>query len=348
MNEKISIIIPCYNTERFLPKCLDSIVNQTYRNLEIICIIDGSPDSSLTICNQYAEKDKRIVVINQDNQGSSGARNTGLKRATGKYVMFVDSDDWLELSTCEQAISKIEEYGCDLVFWPYVRELSSCQKEKKFFGEANIYFDSDACKKLHRRIFGLYGEELANPENADAFVTACGKLYKAEMIKNISFVDIKKIGSSEDTLFNCCALTQMNSAYYIPECLYHYRKYNEGSITKNYRPNLFEQWNCLFNEMFNIIDSNNLESEFNIALNNRIALSIIGLGLNELSNPNGTFVKIKKIKTIISSAQYKKVYKSLVLKYFPIHWKIFFLFAKMNFSTGLYVLLVIMKKMIGK
>ena len=89
MNETISIIIPCYNTDRYLPKCLDSIVNQTYRNLEIICIIDGSPDNSLAICKQYAEKDKRIVVIEQDNQGSSGARNTGLKRATGKYVMSV-------------------------------------------------------------------------------------------------------------------------------------------------------------------------------------------------------------------------------------------------------------------
>lgn len=348
MNEKISIIIPCYNTERFLPKCLDSVVNQTYRNLEIICIIDGSPDSSLTICNQYAEKDKRIVVINQDNQGLSGARNTGLSVSKGDYIMFLDSDDWIETTTCEKAVARIENNDCDLVIWSYVREFKDSQKEKMILGNEDIVFDSYGCKKLHRRIFGLYEEELSNPEDADSLVTACGKLYRASLIKNIDFVDTKIIGT-EDALFNCYALKNVETAYYIAECLYHYRKDNDNSLTSNYKENLFTQWNCLFDLMQQCIDDNNHEKDFNQALNNRIALSVIGLGLNELDNPNGKIPTIiRRIKGIISSKRYREAYKALILKYFPIHWKVFFLFAKMNFATGLYVLLVIIKKMIGK
>ena len=100
--------------------------------------------------------------------------------------------------------------------------------------------------------------------------------------------------------------------------------------------------------MFSIIEKNHLGSDFIIALNNRIALSIIGLGLNELDNPNGNIAKIKKIKEIISSDKYRNAYKTLTLKYFPIHWKVFFMFAKMNFATGVYALLKAIKLLISR
>ena len=93
---KISVIVPVYNVEQYLPQCLDSIINQTYKNLEIICVDDGSPDNSGKILDEYAKKDKRIKVIHQENQGVSVARNTGLDNATGKYIGFVDPDDWIE------------------------------------------------------------------------------------------------------------------------------------------------------------------------------------------------------------------------------------------------------------
>ena len=118
----ISIIIPVYNVERYLAQCLDSVINQTYPNLEIICVNDGTTDSSGQILEQYAQKDGRIVVIVQENQGLSGARNTGLKHVHGKYIMFVDSDDWIELETCEDAVIAAEKHNADLVMWSYVRE----------------------------------------------------------------------------------------------------------------------------------------------------------------------------------------------------------------------------------
>lgn len=118
----VSIVLPVYNVEKYLPICLDSILNQTYQNIELVCVNDGSPDNCGQILEKYAAMDERILVIAQKNQGLSGARNTGMRYAHGEYIMFVDSDDWIEAETCEVAVSAALKYGADLVMWSYVRE----------------------------------------------------------------------------------------------------------------------------------------------------------------------------------------------------------------------------------
>ena len=107
MTEKITVIVPVYNVENYLNKCLDSLINQTYKNLEIIVINDGSTDNSGEICQEYAQKDNRIIYIEQENGGLSDARNTGLERMTGSYVTFVDSDDWVEPDYVEVLYNKL-------------------------------------------------------------------------------------------------------------------------------------------------------------------------------------------------------------------------------------------------
>ena len=111
----ISIIIPVYKVEPYLRNCLDSIVNQTNRNLEIILVDDGSPDKSGDICDAYAAADERIIVIHQNNQGVSAARNAGLDIAKGDYILFVDSDDWIEQETCEAVLDLALKNNADLV-----------------------------------------------------------------------------------------------------------------------------------------------------------------------------------------------------------------------------------------
>lgn len=106
MKDKISVIVPVYNVEKYLEECLDSLINQTYNNIEIILINDGSTDNSLKICKKYKKIDSRIILINKKNEGVSSARNVGLRKATGKYIMFVDSDDYLEL----EAVELLSEY----------------------------------------------------------------------------------------------------------------------------------------------------------------------------------------------------------------------------------------------
>jgi len=111
----ISIVIPIYNVEQYLDRCISSIINQTYKDLEIILVDDGSPDNSLSICEKYAHEDSRIVILNKKNGGLSDARNAGMRIATGDYLLFVDSDDYIELDTCERFSRIISQYPVDIV-----------------------------------------------------------------------------------------------------------------------------------------------------------------------------------------------------------------------------------------
>ena len=113
-NNLISIIVPIYNVEKYLKKCIDSIINQTYKNLEIILVDDGSPDNCGKICDEYAKKDNRIKVIHKENGGVSSARNVGVENATGEYIGFVDSDDYIEKDMYEVLINNLKKENADI------------------------------------------------------------------------------------------------------------------------------------------------------------------------------------------------------------------------------------------
>lgn len=346
--KSVSVIIPVYNVEKYLPKCLDSVIGQTYREIEIICVNDGSPDNSAEILENYAEKDSRIKIITQKNQGLSGARNTGIKNATGYYTVFLDSDDWLDLDTIEAAVSAAEKNAVETVMWGYTREFADKSLEKKIFDGDRI-FDEEGTRTLHRRLAGLMGDELANPENTDALVTAWGKLYRTEIIKenNLGFVDTKIIGT-EDLLFNIHYFGFIKSCAFLDKPFSHYRKDNETSLTRSYKSKLFSQWSELYSRIRKYLNENSLGEDFHAALDNRICLSMIGLGLNELCNKASHGERIKNLKKILNSEQYIKAYKNLEFAYFPIHWKIFFILCKKRCAVGVYVLLNAMQMMIGK
>ena len=117
MKEKplISVIVPVYNVEKYIRECLDSIVNQTYKNLQIILVDDGSSDNSGKICDEFAKKDSRITVVHQENQGAGAAKNTGLELIEGEYFSIIDSDDYIDLSMYEKMVSLMKQYDSDIV-----------------------------------------------------------------------------------------------------------------------------------------------------------------------------------------------------------------------------------------
>lgn len=345
----VSIIVPVYNVEKYLPQCLDSLINQTYSNIEIICVDDESPDNSIKILKKYAEKDTRIKIVEQKNMGLSGARNTGMKYANGEYIMCVDSDDWIDLETCEQAVRALLKHNADLVMWSYIRESDNKSAEKLMFWEDETVFDNDAVKnQINRRLCGLLGDELAHPDYANAIETAWGKLYRFSVIKDnkIEYVSERIIGT-EDALFNLYATRYVNRAVYLKKPYNHYRRNNTGSLTSNYKEKLFQQWMTLFDYMEQYICDNNLDDNFSLALNNRIALSILGLGLNIMSSDFSGSKKRKLIKDIISSERYRKAYQTLVFTYFPLHWKLFYFCAKHQRPFGLYMLLRVIESIIS-
>lgn len=346
----ISIIIPVYNAERYLKKCLDSVTGQTYKTIEIICINDGSTDGSLSILKEYQQKDDRIVIIDKQNEGASIARNVALEVIRGEYLLFVDSDDWIELNTCKKALQVLSDENADLVMWPYVKEFSARSEKKEIFKEEKIVFESECVKSLHRRLFGLSGKELRSPENADALCTIWGKLYKTSYIKenDISFFDIKKIGSFEDGLFNIEVFQQLKKVVYINDYLYHYRKDNEQSVTTVYKQNFVEQRRCLFSWMREYIRVKECDEKYLLCLNNRIVFSVLDIGLNLLTSDIPKKQQKKELKAYVSSLEYRKAIKNFQFKYLKMHWKLFYWCAKHKNIVGLYMLLRCIKKIIGK
>lgn len=347
INSKISIIVPVYNVEKYLNKCLDSLVNQTYKNIEIICVNDGSTDNSLDILNEYANKDERVIVVNKKNGGISDARNVGIVKVTGEYMMFVDSDDWIDLEICEKSLDVMIKYSVDVVMCSYIREYAGKSLPKIIFNEDCYFNENETRYQLYRRLFGLYGEQLRQPENADAIVTAWGKLYKSKLIidNNIKFVDTKKIGTCEDALFNIEVFQYVKNSYFLNKCFYHYRKDNL-SFTSCYRESLNIQWNNLYILMQNQIKENNLDATFNEALSNRIALNMIGLGLNTVYSTKNFFGRYNELKKIVKSTKILEAIDKLDLKYFPLHWKVFFLCIKYKFILCYYFLSVMISKII--
>lgn len=341
---KVSIIVPVYNVAPYLRQCMDSIINQTYRNIEIICIDDGSTDESGKILDEYVQSDDRINAVHTNNAGVASARNTGLSLASGEYLLFVDGDDWIDTATCQKAVSSIPTEAVDVVMWPYIREFLDHSIPKTIF-QGQKLFDETECRKLQRRMIGLSDEELAHPENADALSTVWGKLYRREIIEqnHLRFEDLSRIGTYEDGLFNLCYFAHVRCAIYIPDYLSHYRK-NTG-MTSKYRSQLASQWKTLFSDMRVYIEKSGNDSDLKKALDNRISLSIIGLGLNALALPNRE--ALTEIRNVLSDHEYRAAIKTLPMRYFPLHWWVLFTCCKLNFSVGIFLLLKCMERMMG-
>ena len=232
--------------------------------------------------------------------------------------------------------------------WSYIREFKENSLPKDIFEEEEKIFEDEQIRQLHRRFFGLTNDELAQVENADSLCPVWGKLYRRDVIKDngIVFTDIRKIGTYEDGLFNLEVFEYLHKVVYMQKYFYHYRKYNENSITSQYKEKLFDQWNHMYDLMFKYIKDNHLDGSYVTALNNRICLGILGQGLNLMESDKKQ--KNREIKKILSTKRYREAYQQFELKYFPIHWKIFYWFAKHNMACGVYAMLICIQKMIGR
>lgn len=228
VTEKITVIVPVYNVEHYLSKCLDSILKQTYQNLEIIVVNDGSTDNSGGICQEYAQKDSRIIYIEKENGGLSDARNAGLDRMTGSYVTFVDSDDWIEQDYVEVLYNKLTEYQADVSVGNYY----------SYNEDEGMYYFHINGDSYYEKVFDNVSifENLYESQEMKSFalISAWGKLYKASLFDYIRF-DKGKLG--EDGYMNQKLYLLVQKVIYINQGLYAYRQ-RSGSITKTWT----EKW----------------------------------------------------------------------------------------------------------
>lgn len=343
----ISIIVPVYNVAPYLSQCLDSLVNQTYRDIEIICVNDGSKDDSPVILEEYARKDSRIKVVNQVNQGLSAARNNGFEYAQGEWTMYVDSDDWMDTRCCEALIYAVQD-STDLCVFNYIREFNYSSVPKYIYEKDKKVFDEKNINDLYVRLLAPTGKELAHPDKLDSLSTAWGKLYKTSIIREhqIKFVSTKEIGT-EDLLFNVYYFTWIKNAVYLPDAFYHYRKNNITSLTKLYKPRLTEQWGLLFHlieEWIVPLKREGLEEAFQY----RKALCLMGRGLNIVFSDKSKMEQKQELSAILYSSEYQSAIQELPLKYFPFHWYLFYCLAKHKIVSGVYILLKMMKIFLEK
>lgn len=347
-NPLISIIIPVYNAEKYLSNCLDSVCNQTYSEVEIIIIDDGSTDHSSEIIQDYLKRDQRIQVIVQENKGLSTSRNTGLEHANGEYVMFLDSDDWIDPTTCSISLQEIKRSHANAILWSYVREYETASYPVYLFGHDMHTWSTSDMPELYQQFIGLYGEQLREPQKTDSIVTAWGKLYQKAIIGDTRFVDTQIIGT-EDVLFNIEVFSKVKCATYIPNTFSHYRKTNPHSLTKRYKKQLVYQWEELYRRIRVHLESESAPKIYYESLNNRIALGLIGLGLNLAEDSRLNWREKKaELRKILQMSHYKNALKSLPFHYFPIHWKLFFLFAKQENILLLLFMLQIMNYIRGR
>lgn len=248
---KFTIVVPVYNVEKYLPKCLDSLVNQTYTDIEIICVNDGSTDSSLQIMEEYAQKDNRIKIINQENQGVSVARNVGIDNATGDYILFLDSDDWLELEACETIVKNLDK-NVDILFFGY-----------KFIKNYEIY-------NKYSYPDNITNKKYISPINLNICINklscraVCGKVYKTKRLKDLNIKFPTNLNFGEDTLFIISNLINNSSIKVVNDLLYNYRIDNDNSLTKiNYKKQL-DQLLILVKELDLLFSDKNIDEKLKL------------------------------------------------------------------------------------
>ena len=305
MTEKITVIVPVYNVENYLNKCLDSLINQTYKNLEIIVINDGSTDNSGEICQGYAQKDNRIVYIEKENGGQSEARNMGLDRMTGSYVTFVDSDDWVELDYVENLYKKITEYQADIAVGNYY---SFNEAEGMYY----FHIFGDSCyEKVYDNVSIFENLYESQEMKSFALISVWGKLYKADLLKRLRF-DIGKLG--EDGYLNQKIYLLAEKTIYLNKGLYAYRQ-REGSSSRIWTEKWMHALVDAMSERITLLANMGYPLEKHLAVYRQMLEVSIANGQASGLSDTATYKEFEMKRTLLNqlSIQEQKEKKAIVL-----------------------------------
>lgn len=259
---KISVIVPVYNVEKYLSQCLDSILNQTFVDFECICVNDGSTDNSLSILQDYANKDGRIKVISQEKKGVSVARNIALKQCVGEYVTFVDADDFLSKDCFEKLLVAIEKENCDAVWCSHVLYY---QSENRYETGKNKKEIQELLRK-YSNSKSVYKKKKIALELTEKSRNIWGKIYKRDVVEKNKVCFLENSFAGVDHPFTVLMMLCLPKIILIDDELYFYRKQIE-SITSNkntFRINAINSFICLTKELEkrNFLKQNNILKRF--------------------------------------------------------------------------------------
>lgn len=328
----LSVIVPVYMSEIYLPKCIESIINQTYKKLDIILVDDGSPDDSGRICDKYAQKDNRVRVVHKENSGVSAARNIGISIAEGEYITFVDSDDYLELEMYQKMMKTAHKYCCDVV-------MCDCLKEQQS-GTFLFSHDIRGGYYSYRQLVSEYYPHLLMMENVEFPATISNstiifrqefydKSYEGDLTKQISENQgetslryVEGIRYSEDLLFGAQLMYQARSFYYLKGKAYYHYRIRKDSASHKYDTEAWEDHQRLYNaikDYFYAVENYDFRHQLDLMIL-YFVYNTVGETLRE--NSLSKHEKVEMSKRILRYNNVQEMFKRISIHKIPINWKL--------------------------
>lgn len=305
----VTVVVPIYNVEQYLDRCIKSIVNQTYHNLEIILVDDGSPDNCPAMCDEWAQKDQRIKVIHKENAGLGMARNTGIEHATGEYICFFDSDDYIELTTIEECYRAIKSEKADLVCFGH----DKVTQDGKVVGQhlpsppKSVFIGDEIRKQLMPMTLS---HDARTGEDWKLPLSACFYMFSMRIIQKKSwrFVSEREI-ISEDYYSVLEYYQYAKIVVFIDKIFYHYTT-NVNSLSQSYRPDRYEKIKYFAFKLEELSKKMNCDE----ILQDRIPIVFLGLTIGALkqivSNRQSLSLKCKELKTVINDEFIQEVLRT--------------------------------------
>ena len=242
----ISIIIPVYNVEQYLDECMESVLNQTYRNLEIILVDDGSKDGSPAMCDKYAAKDKRVQVLHKKNGGPMSACIAGVETARGEYLAFMDSDDWVDLHMIEELVKETTGNAKEMICSNYVIEKTNQSIKVKQSMKPGVYDRAAIEEKLFPHLLGN--------EERRIHGSRCMKLISKGLIQeNLRFADLK-VSMGEDLYLIILAILDAKRIVVVEEGYYYHYRFLESSLVHRYKPHMYQEIGSLYQQLQRAIE----------------------------------------------------------------------------------------------
>lgn len=320
--KKVSIIVPIYNVEKYLDRCVQSIINQTYGNIQIILVDDGSPDKCPEMCDIYADMDSRVTVIHKENGGLGYARNSGMEKAIGDYIVFVDSDDYIPNDYVETLVESIEKYNVDVCISGYNKVKPDGTISYSVVYDSQLY-DGNVKEMLLPRIFG------SRPKMNDSIhPSVCGLIYKLDSIKlnGMKFMSERDI-VSEDLVFEIELFSRVNSVMTISKSMYNYCD-NENTLSSTFNIIKLEKQEQLYEYICKKIAEKKLPQEVKVRFQ-KLFMIYIKEDIRMVSEMNmGRKEKNMLIKKIVESNTVRNILDEYPVREMALSKRIYMLLVK--------------------
>ncbi len=326
---KVSLIVPIYKVEAYLAKCLDSIVNQTLKDLQIILVDDGSPDNCGVICDEYAIRDNRITVVHKQNQGLSAARNDGISLVNSEYFAFVDSDDWCEPDMCEKMYACAKENDLDILMVDHFCELGNRTVVQKFLPESFVTEDK---KRLDRMTEVVICNHFPDENYPCSTSFPWARLYHSRLLAYDDVRFIPTLRAHEDSLFNLYAYAHAKKVGYMPIPFYHYR-YVASSIVHKYNPDRVAIDTDIANQLYTFQQKYRPDPSFNQSRMSNIIWLFFRCNDRYFFNKNNpqTFQqKLGTVKQVLNDEPYHSAFQHINPVYLTTKLRCVLPFARKN------------------